>query len=207
MRLSELAADLPHRRAGSSGDPEVLAVTHDSRAAKNGTLFAALPGLKSDGRRFVADAVSRGAVAALGLAPAPDATAVPYLEVENPRRSAGLVASLLAGRPSERLVMAGVTGTSGKTTTTYLLDGLLARRDVDARIGVRERHPLAVSLAVAAAHHEGVVDSATSSGATSSRTCFESVCGTGTGYTPVRHAVQNASAGAPVAVVRRSISR
>jgi UDP-N-acetylmuramoyl-L-alanyl-D-glutamate--2,6-diaminopimelate ligase len=76
----------------------------------------------------MADAVSRGAVAALGLAPAPDATTVPYLEVENPRRSAGLVASLLAGRPSERLVMAGVTGTSGKTTTTYLLDGLLTLR-------------------------------------------------------------------------------
>jgi UDP-N-acetylmuramoyl-L-alanyl-D-glutamate--2,6-diaminopimelate ligase len=128
MRLSALAADLPHRRAGAPGDPEVLTVTHDSRAAADGTLFAALPGLKADGRRFVADAISRGAVAALGLAPAPDATAVPYLEVENPRRSAGLVASLLAGRPSERLVMAGVTGTSGKTTTTYLLDGLLAPR-------------------------------------------------------------------------------
>jgi UDP-N-acetylmuramoyl-L-alanyl-D-glutamate--2,6-diaminopimelate ligase len=128
MRLSALAADLPHRRAGTPGDPEVLAVTHDSRTSKDGTLFAALPGLKSDGRRFVADAVSRGAVAALGLAPAPHATAVPYLEVENPRRSAGLVASLLAGRPSEKLVVAGVTGTSGKTTTTYLLDGLLAHR-------------------------------------------------------------------------------
>ncbi|MFI5119320.1 MAG: Mur ligase family protein [Thermoanaerobaculia bacterium] len=128
MRLSALTADLPHRRAGAPGDPEVLAVTHDSRAAKNGTLFAAFPGLRSDGRRFVADAVSRGAVAALGLAPAPDGAAVPYLEVENPRRSAGLVASMLAGRPSEQLVMAGVTGTSGKTTTTYLLDGLLAGR-------------------------------------------------------------------------------
>jgi UDP-N-acetylmuramoyl-L-alanyl-D-glutamate--2,6-diaminopimelate ligase len=53
---------------------------------------------------------------------------VPYLEVENPRRSAGLLAALLAGRPSEKLVMAGVTGTSGKTTTTYLLEGLLAGR-------------------------------------------------------------------------------
>jgi len=128
MRLSALAADLPHRRAGTPGDPEVLAVTHDSRAASPGTLFAALPGLKADGRRFVADAVARGAVAALGLAPAPTAVGVPYLEVENPRRSAGLVAALLAGRPSERLVMAGVTGTSGKTTTTYLLDRLLAGR-------------------------------------------------------------------------------
>ena len=128
MRLSALAADLPHRRAGTPGDPEVLGVTHDSRAATQGTLFAALPGLKADGRRFVADAVARGAVAALGLAPAPTAAAVPYLEVEDPRRSAGLVASLLAGRPSERLVMVAVTGTSGKTTTTYLLDRLLAGR-------------------------------------------------------------------------------
>jgi UDP-N-acetylmuramoyl-L-alanyl-D-glutamate--2,6-diaminopimelate ligase len=128
MRLSVLAADLPHRRAGTPGDPEVLGVTHDSRAATQGTVFAALPGLKADGRRFVADAVARGAVAALGLAPAPAAVAVPYLEVENPRRSAGLVASLLAGRPSEKLVMAAVTGTSGKTTTTYLLDRLLADR-------------------------------------------------------------------------------
>ncbi|HEX7615394.1 MAG TPA: UDP-N-acetylmuramoyl-L-alanyl-D-glutamate--2,6-diaminopimelate ligase [Thermoanaerobaculia bacterium] len=128
MKLSALAADVPHRRAGSPGDPEVLAVTHDSRAAAPGTLFAALPGLKADGRHFVADAVARGAVAALGLAPGPAAASVPYLEVENPRRSAGLMAALLAGRPSEKLVMVGVTGTSGKTTTTYLLEGLLAGR-------------------------------------------------------------------------------
>jgi len=128
MKLSALAADVPHQRAGPPGDPEVLAVTHDSRAAAPGTLFAALPGLKTDGRRYVTDAVARGAVAALGLAPAPTAASVPYLEVENPRRSAGLMAALLAGRPSERLVMAGVTGTSGKTTTTYLLEGLLAGR-------------------------------------------------------------------------------
>lgn len=128
MKLSALARDVPHHRVGAPGDPEVLAVTHDSRAAASGSLFAALPGLKADGRRFVADAVSRGAVAALGLAPAPAAASVPYLEVENPRRSAGLMAALLAGRPSEKLVMAGVTGTSGKTTTTYLLEGLLAKR-------------------------------------------------------------------------------
>ncbi|MCM3877576.1 MAG: UDP-N-acetylmuramoyl-L-alanyl-D-glutamate--2,6-diaminopimelate ligase, partial [Thermoanaerobaculia bacterium] len=128
MKLSALAVDVPHNRAGASGDPEVLAVTHDSRAAAPGSLFAAFPGRKADGRCYVADAVARGAVAALGLAPAPAAASVPYLEVENPRRSAGLMAALLAGRPSEKLVMAGVTGTSGKTTTTYLLEGLLAGR-------------------------------------------------------------------------------
>lgn len=128
MKLSTLAMNVSHRRAGPPGDPEILAVTHDSRLAAPGTLFAALPGLKADGRHFIAEAVERGAVAALGLPPAPSAVSVPYLEVENPRCLAGLMAALLAGRPSEKLVMVGVTGTSGKTTTVYLLESLLAER-------------------------------------------------------------------------------
>jgi UDP-N-acetylmuramoyl-L-alanyl-D-glutamate--2,6-diaminopimelate ligase len=127
VKLSALAREVPHARAGAPGDPEVTAITHDSRAAAPGALFAALPGFKADGRRYVADAVSRGAVAALGLAPAPE-VAVPYLEVENPRRAAALLASLLAGRPTGRLLTLGVTGTSGKTTTAFLLDGLLGAR-------------------------------------------------------------------------------
>ncbi|MBK9062017.1 MAG: UDP-N-acetylmuramoyl-L-alanyl-D-glutamate--2,6-diaminopimelate ligase [Acidobacteria bacterium] len=127
MRLSALAAEVPHT-AGGAGDPDVTSITHDSRAAQPGTLFAAFPGLKVDGRRFVADAVARGAVAALGLAPAPESLAVPYLAVENPRRAAGLMAALLAGRPAARLVTAGVTGTSGKTTTAFLVDRLLGAR-------------------------------------------------------------------------------
>lgn len=127
MRLSALAAEVPHAAAGP-GDPDVTSITHDSRAAKPGSLFAAYPGLRSDGRRFVADAVARGAVAALGAAPAPENLSVPYLAVENPRRAAGLMAALLAGRPASRLVMAGVTGTSGKTTTAFLVDRVLAAR-------------------------------------------------------------------------------
>jgi len=128
VRLSALAADLSHVRAGAAGDPDVSTITHDSRAAREGALFAAFPGARSDGRRFVADAVARGAVAALGLPPAPESLAVPYLVVANPRRDAGLMAALLAGRPASRLVMAGVTGTSGKTTTAYLVDRLLGAR-------------------------------------------------------------------------------
>ncbi len=128
MRLSALAAEVPHAPGGAAGDPEVSAITHDSRAVKPGALFAAFPGLRSDGRRFVADAVARGAVAALGLAPAPESLGVPYLAVENPRRAAGIMAALLAGRPTARLVTVGVTGTSGKTTTAFLVDGLLGAR-------------------------------------------------------------------------------
>ena len=100
-------------------------MTHDSRRAGVGILFAAFPGKKLDGRAFVAEAVLAGAPAAFGPAPAPDGVGVPYLEVENPRRIAGLFAARLAGDPSGKLVMAGVTGTSGKTTTTLLLDEVL----------------------------------------------------------------------------------
>jgi UDP-N-acetylmuramoyl-L-alanyl-D-glutamate--2,6-diaminopimelate ligase len=128
VRLSVLAAEVPHVRAGAPGDPDVTSITHDSRAARPGALFAAFPGLRSDGRRFLEDAAARGAVAAIGLAPAPETAAVPYLAVENPRRAAGLMAALLAGRPTARLVTAGVTGTSGKTTTAFLVDRLLGAR-------------------------------------------------------------------------------
>ena len=128
MRLSALASGLEHALAGAPGDPDVTAITHDSRAARPGSLFAAFLGLQSDGRRFVADAVTRGAVAALGVPPAPESLAVPYLAVENPRRAAGLMAALLAGRPTARLVTVGVTGTSGKTTTAFLVDRLLGAR-------------------------------------------------------------------------------
>jgi UDP-N-acetylmuramoyl-L-alanyl-D-glutamate--2,6-diaminopimelate ligase len=128
VKLSTLAREVPHARRGPALDPEIRAVTHDSRAAEEGTLFAAFPGLVSDGRAFLPDAIRRGASAALGLAPAPTPLAVPYLEVENPRRAAGLLAARLADAPAERLLMVGVTGTSGKTTTTLLLDALLAKR-------------------------------------------------------------------------------
>ncbi len=127
MRLTELAAAVPHHlRAGGASNPEILTLTHDSRKVRPGALFAAFPGLKADGRAFIAEAVSRGASAALGEAPAPETLAVPYLEVANARRAAGILAARLAGDPCEKLVMAGLTGTSGKTTTSLLLDAVLA---------------------------------------------------------------------------------
>lgn len=128
MKLAALVAELPHARSGPAADPEIVSVTHDSRRAGKGALFAALPGLVADGRSFLADAVARGAEAALGLAPAPEPISVPYLAVASPRRAAALLAARLCGHPAESLVMVGVTGTSGKTTTTLLLDELLASR-------------------------------------------------------------------------------
>ncbi len=96
----------------------VAGLSGDSRAVRPGDVFVAMPGKRSDGRAFVADAVARGAAAVLyepGVAPAAN---VPCLPVPGLAVLAGELAHLVYGRPSERLWMAGVTGTNGKTSVS-----------------------------------------------------------------------------------------
>jgi UDP-N-acetylmuramoyl-L-alanyl-D-glutamate--2,6-diaminopimelate ligase len=104
-----------------SGDPtvEVASVTMDSRAVGPGTLFACVPGARADGHTFAPGAVSAGAVALLCERPLD--LPVPQLIVSSVRRAVGPVAAAVHGDPSQSLVVAGVTGTNGKTTTTALL--------------------------------------------------------------------------------------
>lgn len=114
MRLSALA-----RAAGLAApdrDPEVTGLTADSRAVRPGDLFAALPGSRADGRTYIAGALAAGASAVL-RAPAGTAEQVPGVVVEaaNPRRALALMAAAFYGRQPE--FVAGVTGTSGKSST------------------------------------------------------------------------------------------
>jgi UDP-N-acetylmuramoyl-L-alanyl-D-glutamate--2,6-diaminopimelate ligase len=124
LRISELLATVAHCRLGA-GDPEILGITHDSRRVRPGWIFAAFRGLKADGATFIPEAVSAGAVAILAEGEPPAGLAIPFVSVENARRTAGILAARLAGDPAERLVLAGVTGTSGKTTTALLIDRML----------------------------------------------------------------------------------
>lgn len=101
---------------------EVSAIEQDSRAVDKGALFVCIPGTTTDGRAFLADAVKRGAGAAFGRAPAPAGSpSIPYLTVRNARRAAAIVAARYHRDPSHELKVVGVTGTNGKTTTTWLL--------------------------------------------------------------------------------------
>jgi UDP-N-acetylmuramoyl-L-alanyl-D-glutamate--2,6-diaminopimelate ligase len=123
MQLAALLSGLgePTHVAGSAA-VDVTGVSCDSRTTRPGDLFVALAGTKTDGARFAADAVARGAVAVAaseGLA-----TTVPVVRVAHPARLLGRVASRLAGDPSRALCVVGVTGTNGKTTTTHLLEGI-----------------------------------------------------------------------------------
>ena len=105
-------------------DIEVREVTSDSRHISRGCLFAAFPGKKTDGRDFVPEALRSGAAAILthrSLAGLP----VPQCIVPDARRAYGEVCHALHFNPSLSLGMVGVTGTNGKTTTTWLVRALL----------------------------------------------------------------------------------
>ncbi len=100
----------------------VVGITADSRAVRPGYLFAALPGVKADGRAFIGEAVARGAVAVLapeGTVWPPGVPPVRLIAVPEPRAVLAQFAVKLAGRPPERLV--AVTGTNGKTSTVDFL--------------------------------------------------------------------------------------
>lgn len=98
-------------------------VTHDSRAAGPGVLFACRPGAHADGHAFAPDAVARGAPAL--LVERPLALPVPQLLVDSVAERLGTVAAAVHGDPTADLAVAGITGTNGKTTCATLLDGVL----------------------------------------------------------------------------------
>jgi UDP-N-acetylmuramyl-tripeptide synthetase len=99
----------------------VTHVTHDSRAVTRGAVFVAIRGQRADGAVFADDAIRRGAVAIVAETPAPVGTTVPWLTTSDARVALAELASLVYGNPSDALTVVGVTGTNGKTTTTYLL--------------------------------------------------------------------------------------
>ena len=142
VRLPALAAQVGAVPAHGGVIPDVLVtgVTLRGQEAVSGDLFAALPGSTAHGAKYAADAVARGAVAVLtdaaGMAvlDVPDGVAV--LLHPAPRSVLGVLAAEVYGRPSEALTVIGVTGTSGKTTTTYLVEaGLRAAGRTAGLIG------------------------------------------------------------------------
>ncbi len=132
----------------SLGDLELTGLAEDSRAVSGGTLFVAVPGFHVDGHAFVAGAALAGAAAALVEHPGPDVP-LPQLVVRSSRAALAEAAGWWCGDPSRELAVVGVTGTDGKTTTSFLAAAALEAAGiatgligtVETRIGrVRERH-------------------------------------------------------------------
>lgn len=120
MKLSKIAEELGI--AFSEEDVEITSVTYDSRHVQAGSLFCCLVGLVSDGHTFAAQAVDKGAAALLVERRLP--IAVPQLVVSNGRRAMALAAACCYGHPEREMTMLGVTGTNGKTSTTYMVKSI-----------------------------------------------------------------------------------
>ena len=122
--LRELLAPIPHAQVEGEADVLVSGVSYRSKEIEPGWLFFAVPGEHVDGHEHAAEAVANGATAL--LVERPLGTGATEVLVPSVRKAMGPVAGSFYGRPSDAMVVIGVTGTNGKTTTTYLLERVLA---------------------------------------------------------------------------------
>lgn len=125
MRLEDVLRDIPivARAGAASGD--ISGIAYNSRAVRPGFLFAALPGAARDGLDFVAEALGNGAAAVLSAWPKPPAVDTAWVQVADAREALALAAANFYGHPSDRMKVVGVTGTKGKTTTSFVLEEIL----------------------------------------------------------------------------------
>lgn len=119
----EVDAGLP-TGSGALLDRPVNRVAYDSRTIAAGDLFVAISGQRYDGAVFADEAASRGAAAVVAETSAPPDFPVPWIKVTDARAALAALAATAWGHPSRELVVVGTTGTNGKTTTTYLLEGV-----------------------------------------------------------------------------------
>ena len=127
MKLRELLAGLEVLSSTADMETEITGVSYDSRQVKPGDLFVALSGYTVDGHRFIPQAMAAGAAAVLCQVP-PEGVETPYVQVPDSRRALAVTGANFFGHPADAMTMVGVTGTNGKTTTTYLLKAILEAR-------------------------------------------------------------------------------
>lgn len=119
LNIEVLAKSLRAELSGN-GTGVPIDVTHDSRQAGEGTIFVAIKGATMDGHRFVDDVMRRGAAGIISEFDPPEGFADAWLKVKNAREALAKAAAVINGNPSHELSLVGITGTNGKTTTTYL---------------------------------------------------------------------------------------
>ncbi len=125
--LGELLKEISYECVCGTTEQEITDVIYDSRKVTAGCLFVCIPGAKADGHKFAADAVRSGAAALLTEheVELPEGADVTVIRVEDVHYALAFVSAAFFGHPARQLKIIGITGTKGKTTTTYLVKSIL----------------------------------------------------------------------------------
>jgi len=133
VKLRELLRGISVLASTADPETEISYVSYDSRNTKPGDLFVAMRGYQTDGHAYIGKAADNGAVCVL-CERAPEEK-IPYLLVEDSRRALAILGANFFGRPAEKMTLVAVTGTNGKTTTTYLIKAIL-EQETGAKVGL-----------------------------------------------------------------------
>ena len=133
MKLRELLNGLTIRACSADLDGDSREVRYDSRAVEEGDLFVAITGAETDGHKYIPMAREKGAACVVCQTVPEDGT--PYVQVADSRRALAVIGANRFDHPADELTMIGVTGTSGKTTYTYLIKSILAQK-AGAKVGL-----------------------------------------------------------------------
>lgn len=127
MTVREVLAGIPLQTElpPSLAQKQVLGLDYDSRRVGAECLFFAFPGARVDGREFAAQAVAKGAIAIVSELPSPAGFTAPWLQAAHGRHALALASKTFYGKLDEKIPLVGITGTNGKTTTSYLVDSIL----------------------------------------------------------------------------------
>jgi UDP-N-acetylmuramoyl-L-alanyl-D-glutamate--2,6-diaminopimelate ligase len=134
MRLRNILAGYSVQRTTGNLDVDISGIAYDSRQVLPGSLFVAIRGLRTDGNQFVSQSLAKGAAAVVSSAEVAEGVPVPWIQVADDRDALAILSANFYERPTEKLHAIGVTGTNGKTTTTYLIESMLGGAGMSAAV-------------------------------------------------------------------------
>jgi UDP-N-acetylmuramoyl-L-alanyl-D-glutamate--2,6-diaminopimelate ligase len=134
MKLSELLQYIEYEMINGSSDPDITGIHYDSRTVKPGGLFFALKGVSVDGHSFIPQAISNGAAAVVVEDAGTFCPGVVTVRSADSRHAMAKAAAAFHGDPTASIPLVGITGTNGKTTTTYLIEGILGAAALPAAV-------------------------------------------------------------------------